>query len=228
VSVTDLPRSPWYQRRVRVLALCALAAASAACGSAPAPAPTSAQAAASITAVNPARIDRSRSVLPDGYEVTSYAGEPTVTALWGMRDPTQIEPPQCAPPPPDATARGWTASGPGGIVYAVVAPQPAGPGAPLPADCAHWTASSGPTTASVTQLAGPPIDAAGTVGMRTDAVTVVEGGTETRSHADTFVAALDGYVCLVALVTDPGSPHPPLPPGFASELLVQSVSALRG
>jgi len=66
------------------------------------------------------------------------------------------------------------------------------------------------------------------MGMRTEAATVVEGGTETRSHADTFVAHLEGYVCLVALVTDPGAPHPALAPDFASNLLAETVSALRG
>ncbi|MCV7083867.1 DUF5642 family protein, partial [Mycolicibacterium insubricum] len=76
--------------------------------------------------------------------------------------------------------------------------------------------------------AAPSVEAAQTVGMRTDANTVVEGGTETRSHADTFVAHLGDYVCVVALVTDPGSPHPALGPQFASDLLTETVSALRG
>jgi hypothetical protein len=62
--------------------------------------------------------------------------------------------------------------------------------------------------------------------MSTAVTTVVEGGTETRSRADTFIAYLGGYVCFVLLVTDPGSPAP-LQPGFAAELLIEVVSALR-
>ena len=128
------------------------------------------------------------------------------------------------------TAKGWSASGPGGIAYAVVAAAvpPGVPDRVLRAECGRWTVSSGPTTASVTGLPGPVIPAAETVGMRTDTTTVVEGGTRTHSHADTFVAHMDGYICVVALVTDPGSPHPALGSGFASELLTETVSALRG
>ena len=174
-------------------------------------------------------------MLPEGYEVTPYTGGPTATALWGLREPAQADPPQCAelsaPTVDAASARGWSASGPGGIAYAVVVADPAGapPGAEQAmADCPGWTVSSGPTTATVTQVPGPVIDAARTMGMRSEATTVVEGGTETRSHADTFVAYLQGWVCLVALVTDPGAPHPALAPDFASDLLAETVSALRG
>lgn len=76
--------------------------------------------------------------------------------------------------------------------------------------------------------AGPVVEGADVVGMRTDAVTVVEGGTETRLHAQTFVAALGRYVCVVSVVTDPGSPQPALPPDFAARLLTETVAALRG
>lgn len=74
----------------------------------------------------------------------------------------------------------------------------------------------------------PAIHDAQTVAMSTAVTTVVEGGTETRSHADTFIAYPVGYVCFVALVTDPGSPGPTLQSGFAADLLSTVVSALRG
>ena len=63
--------------------------------------------------------------------------------------------------------------------------------------------------------------------MATAATTVVEGGTETRADADTFVAHLGQFVCFVALVTDPGSAYPRLDAAFAADLLVETVSALR-
>ncbi|KRE29041.1 hypothetical protein ASG82_04305 [Mycobacterium sp. Soil538] len=202
----------------------------AACGTPGPPPPTTNPATPTATVVNPARVDRSRSALPEGYEVRAYTGLPAPGALWGLRDPADSDPPQCAalalPTADAATAKGWSASGAGGIAYAVVAAAPGGP-AP-PADCAQWTLSSGPTTARVREVPAPAVDAARTVGMRTDATTVVEGGTETRSHADTFIAYLGDYICVVALVTDPGSPHPALEPGFASHLLTETVSALRG
>jgi hypothetical protein len=59
-------------------------------------------------------------------------------------------------------------------------------------------------------------------------VTVVEGGTETQSHARTFIADLDDHRCTVTVITDPGSPNPTLDAGFAADLLVKTVSALRG
>jgi hypothetical protein len=115
-------------------------------------------------------------------------------------------------------------------VYAVVS----GGGEPVSLDpaqtdeCRQWTVSSGQTTAGVTLVDAPAIDGAATVGMATDTVTVVEGGTETRSHADTFTAYLGDYVAAVSVVTDPGSPHPAIGPHFAADLLVKTVSALRG
>jgi hypothetical protein len=213
--------------------ICALALMCAACGqpSPPAPPPTSTSQANLV--VNPARIDRARDALPDGYEVSAYSGPPTPFAVWGFRDPPASDPAQCAAlgaPAVDAsTAKGWSASGPGGIVYAVVA-DGAGPApdASVLAECKQWTAASGRTTGAVTERSAPAIDAADTVGMNTAAVTLVEGGTETRSQADTFVAYLGRYLCFVAVVTDPGSPHDTLGPGFAADLLTETVSTLRG
>ena len=130
-----------------------------------------------------------------------------------------------------AVTRGWSASGGGGIVNAVVTGSP---GAPvgldhaLIAECAQWNLSAGHTSGDVTFTAAPGIDGVGTVGLSTAITTVVEGGTETRAHADTFIAYLGDYVAFVTVVTDPGSPNPPLGQDFAAELLVKTVSALRG
>lgn len=214
----------------------ALALACVACGSGPASEPATeptSSAPADLT-VDPARIDRARAALPDGYEVSGYTGPPAPFPIWGFRDAPVSDPAQCAvlgaPTVDAATARGWSASGPGGIVYTVVADSAsaAAPDPALLADCAQWTASSGRTTGMVTALAAPEIDAADTIGMSAAVVTVVEGGTQTRSQAETFVAYLDRYLCFVAVVTDPGSPDPTLGPEFAADLLVETVSTLRG
>jgi len=184
--------------------------------------------------INPARIDRARSALPDGYEVAGYAGPPAPITLWGFGDGAVFEPPQCgalmAPAVDPATARGWSGSGQGGIVYAVVArsTHPQAPDPVLLAECAQWTLASGHTTGTVTGKPGPAVDAAQTVSVSSEATTVVEGGTETRSRAETFIVYLGDYVCLVAVVTDPGSPYPTLDAGFAADLLTTVVAALRG
>ncbi|MDA2894262.1 DUF5642 family protein [Mycolicibacterium sp. BiH015] len=219
---------------MRLTAACVPVLLCAACAQpSPPPPPPVSEAPANLT-VNPARIDRARHDLPAGYEVTGYTGAPTPFAAWGFRSSAVSDPVQCAalgaPAVDAATMLGWTASGPGGIVYAIVAN--AGPdAAPDPAvvaACGRWTVTSGPSTATVTGLPGPHIAAADTVGMSTAVTTVVEGGTETRSHAETFVAYLGGYVCFVAVVTDPGSPQPALEAESASDLLTKTVSTLRG
>ncbi|MGZ8802726.1 MAG: DUF5642 family protein [Mycobacterium sp.] len=219
---------------MRLFAVCALALLCAACGQPLEPTPTSSSTKSGSPEVNPAKIDRARDGLPNGYEVAAYTGPPTPITLWGFGVEAVSEPPQClalaVPAVDPATTRGWSASGPGGIVYAVVARsvQPEAPDAALLAECAQWTLRSGRTEGTVTGQPGPAVDAAQALGMSTSATTVVEGGTETRSRADTFVAYLSDYVCFVALVTDPGSPSPTLESGFAAGLLVETVSALRG
>ena len=104
--------------------MCALALLCAACGRPPEPAATSSTE-PRVVSVNPARIDRARSALPDGYEVAGYAEPSAPITLWGFGDAAASEPVQCgalvAPALDPATTRGWSASGPGGIVYAVVA-----------------------------------------------------------------------------------------------------------
>jgi hypothetical protein len=218
---------------VRLFAVGALVLFCAACGHPPEPAPAASTPAPVNLTVNPGRIDRARAALPDGYEVAGYTGNPTPISLWGLRDAAVSEPPQCAalaaPAVDAATAKGWSASGPGGIVYAVVAraATPA-PDAALLADCGRWTVRAGHTSGAVTDRPGPDITAAHTVGMTATTMTSVEGGTETHSRADTFVAHLGQYVCFVTLVTDPGSSSPALQPSFASHLLTETVSVLRG
>jgi hypothetical protein len=213
--------------------VCMLALVCAACGQPSTPTPPPTSTAQTDLAVNPARIDRARDALPDGYEVSAYSGPPAPFAVWGFRDAPVSDPARCAelgaPAVDAATAKGWSASGAGGIVYAVVA-DGAGPppDATVLADCRHWTAVSGRTTGTITERPAPVIDAADTIGMSTTAVTLVEGGTETHSQADTFVAYLGRYLCIVAVVTDPGSPHDTLGPGFAAQLLAETVSTLRG
>ncbi|MGP4054032.1 DUF5642 family protein [Mycobacterium sp. 4D054] len=218
---------------MRLFALFALALAGAACAAPPEPVPAPAPSPAVDHTVNPARIDRARDRLPEDYEVTAYTGPPSPFAVWGLSDTPTVDPGHCAvlgaPAVDPVTARGWSASGPGGIVYALVAgTADAAPAAPPDEGCSQWTVASGHTTGVVTGVPGPDIPAARTVGMSSAATTVVEGGTETRTHAETFVAYLGDHICFVAVLTDPGSPHPVLSRDFASGLLAETVSALRG
>lgn len=219
---------------MRLLAVCSLAVLCVGCGR-PADPPTASSAATpTAVAINPARIDRARSELPDGYEVASYEGPPTPITLWGFTDDAASDPVQCralaAPAVDPGSARGWSASGPGGIVYALVgmATPPTVPDPALRAECARWSLTSAHTSGTVAERHAPDIDGAQTLAMSVAAVTVVEGGTETRSHAETFVAYLGDYICTVTLVTDPGAPYPTLDPGFGATLLSATVSALRG
>ena len=180
--------------------------------------------------VDPAAVARVRSELPPGYEVGDLTDHAAPASFWGMKPDWTATPPQCgvlADPAPGAPVRGWSASGSGGIVYAMVS----GPGTPAapPDGCEAWTLTGGRTTAAVAAMSPPPIDDTPTVAMSTVATTVVEGGTETRSHADTVSAYLDsGYVASVTVVTDPGSALPALGPEVAARLLTHTVTAIRG
>ena len=185
--------------------------------------------------LNPAKISRVRSELPAGYEVADIVGPASPAAFWGFKPGWVTEPPQCGvlagPVSDDATTKGWSGSGPGGIVHAVVTGSPTSPvtlDPVLQAECGQWTVMSGNTTGTVNLIDAPAIDGATTVGMDTRAVTVVEGGTETASAAYTFSAYFADYLAFVTVVTDPGSPNPPLGQEFAADLLVKTVSALRG
>lgn len=202
-----------------------------ACVEPPSSAPSTATPGSS-TQVNPARIDRVRTELPSGYEVAGLSGRAAPVAFWGLGPDWTADPQRCgalADPVPGAeTTRGWSASGAGGIVYAVVAASTATLDPSLLDECGQWTVAAGRTGGSVSLVAGPSIDGAATVGLSTTVTTAVEGGTETHSHADTFTAYLSGYFAFVTVVTDPGSPNPALGQDFAAELLVKTVSALRG
>jgi hypothetical protein len=219
---------------VRVFASCLVLALCAACGQtdqahrAGAPSESSVQS----THVNPANIDRVQVDLPEGYEVAGLTGRTAPLALWGFGPEWVSEPRQCGalaePAGEDATVRGWSASSLGGIVYAAVAEAREGLDPGLVGECGTWTLSAGHTSGAVTLVAAPTVDGAATLGMSSDAATSVEGGTETRSHAYTFVAYLRDYVAYVTIVTDPGGAGPGLDADFAAGLLTKTVSALRG
>lgn len=229
-------RSLWYQHRVRLFASIVLAVCVAGCGqpSGPSSSATSTVPSSASVEVKPANIGRVRSDLPAGYELADIADRTAPAAMWGFGPGWTVQPPQCgalAEPVVDgAVTRGWSGSGSGGIVYAVVTgspPAPVGLDPALLAECGHWTLSAGHTSGSVTFVAAPAVEGVATVGLSTATTTVVEGGTETHSHSDTFIAYLGEYVAFITVVTDPGSPNPPLGQDFARELLVKTVSALR-
>ena len=219
----------------RFVSYAAVALSIAACTQAPGPPTTTTAPSTPSVRVTPANIERVRGELPDGYEVADVSGRASPVAFWGFGPDWLADPPQCgalAEPVADgATTRGWSGSGPGGIVYAVVTGSPpaqVGSDPALIAECGQWTLAGGHTTGAVTLVDAPAIDAAATVGMVTEAKTVVEGGTETNSRAHTVTAYLGDYLAFVTVVTDPGSPNPPLGQDFAAALLVKTVSALRG
>lgn len=236
-STLDSKPGLWYQHAVRLFAVAAvLLACGVACGPQPAPEPTPTsskpQATGSVATVNPVRIDRVRQALPPGYEVVAIDPQATPVSVWGFGPDWTADPAECGALPAREVepTRGWSASGSGGIVYAGVLKLAPG----VPADrreppCEQWNLSGGHSVGTVDSVAAPAIEGATTAGMSTAVTTVVEGGTETRSHADTFTADLGGgYHVFVSVVTDPGSPNPALDPAFAADLLVKSVSALRG
>ena len=212
----------------------ALSLGVAACAQTPPSAPPTATT-ASPASLDPARIDRVRTALPTGYEVAALSGPAAPAApvaFWGLGPDWTAEPPQCGaladPAGREATTRGWSASGTGGIVYAAVADSAATLEPSLIDDCGQWTVSAGHTAGTVGVVSAPAIDGAMTVGLSVSTTTTVEGGTETRSRADTFIAYLGDYVAFVTVVADPGSPNPQLGLQFASDLLVKTVSALHG
>jgi hypothetical protein len=203
-----------------------------ACGTPDRPPPEATMSPGESARVDPTRIDRVRHYLPDGYEVADLTGPVQPTALWGFGAQWSAEPPQCGPladPVVDpASTNGWSGSGTGGIVYAVVVESTTALDSAVTAECGHWTLSAGQANGSVTLTSAPTIENAETVAMATATTTVVEGGTETHSHADSVTAYLGGHVVFVTVVTDPGSPHPQLGADFANALMVKTVAALRG
>ncbi|EHB58250.1 hypothetical protein MycrhDRAFT_0686 [Mycolicibacterium rhodesiae JS60] len=222
---------------MRQLIVCLMALWLAACSAQPNPTPaTSSSASPSAGPVNPANIKRVRSALPAGYEIADVSGPLSAAGLWGFGSGWTAAPGQCAaladPAPDDPGARGYSASGSGGIVYVVVAvPGQGVPDGGLIGDCTNWTMAFAHTTGDVTLAPtsdAPHIDGADTVAMTVTTRTVVESGTETDGQALTAQAYLDGHVVFVTLVTEPGSPHPPLDSHVVGDLLVATVSALRG
>jgi len=183
--------------------------------------------------VNPANVVRVRSALPQGYEVAEVSGPVSAAGLWGFGTGWTVDPPQCAgladPAPSDPGARGLSASGPGGTVFVVAsALTDDAPRLDLLTQCDRWTMTFVHTSAEVTRTEAPVIDDAVTVAWRGATRTIVEAGSETNALASTASAYFDHHVAYVTLITDPGSPHPPLDSGFVAETLATTVAALRG
>ena len=183
--------------------------------------------------VNPANIVRVRSALPQGYEVAEVSGLVSAAGLWGFGTGWTADPPQCArladPAPSDPGTRGLSASGPGGTVFVVAsATMDAAPGVDLLTECGRWTMTFVHTSAEVSRVEAPVIDGAVTVAWRAATRTIVEAGSETNSLATSASVYFDHHVVYVTLVTDPGSPDPPLDSGFVADTLATTVAALRG
>jgi Domain of unknown function (DUF5642) len=195
--------------------------------------------AARDTAVNPANIKRVGRELPPGYEVTTgIPSDASPRVIWRLPAGGTSKPSQCAilADPGDGrdqSAQGISGSGSGGIVDAVVVSVPGLPGPLVPdrnvvAGCGQWTMVAGRTTVGVHLTDAPRIDGAETLGMVADVRTPVESGAEIDSRAYTFTAYLGSYYAFTTLTTDPGSSLPALPPQFGADLLVKTVSTLRG
>jgi hypothetical protein len=185
--------------------------------------------------VNPANIRRVGRDLPPGYEVRPVSRDAAPPAIWGLGGARVATPAGCATlaDPADGhgqSAQGISGSGPGGIVYAVVAAAPNGPvrlDRSLVSQCPQWTMASGRATAHVRLVDAPRIAGAETLGIAVDIRTSVEGGNEIDSRANTFTAYLGDYYAFTTLISDPGASQSPLAPQFAADLLVKAVSALR-
>ncbi len=208
-----------------------------ACAHSPAPPPSASPSpSAHNTVVNPANIKRVVRELPPNYEVSTVmpsAASPRL--IWGVDADFRAKPSQCAALADpgnggDQSAQGVSGSGAGGIVDAVVValPGPVDLDDNLVAACGQWTMTARRTTASVRLTDPPHIDGARTLAMVADVKSSVESGTEIDSRAYTFTAYLGNYYAFTTLTADPGSALPALPPQFAADLLVKTVSTLRG
>ena len=224
---------------VRLLRVCLLSMAIlAGCAQSPplSPAPpTAATASTPAGGVDPSRIKRVRDELPPGYEVGDAPNVVSPADYWGFRSGWTAQPAPCAAllhPVEGGSAQGLSASGDGGLLYVTVASRiPAGAvmlDPVLIADCGQWTMAYGGSSATIDLIEAPDIDDVDTVGMSSKIRTVVESGTETDSQAQTFTAYLGDYFVFVTLIVDPGSAHSPLPASDAADLLVKTVTALRG
>jgi hypothetical protein len=186
--------------------------------------------------VDPANIRRVRRDILPGYEVSTVSGVTAPPGIWGLGGAGVATPPRCAALADPAgghgqSPQGISGSGAGGTVYAVVVAAPAGPLAldqSLVAQCQQWNMTGRRTSARVHLVDAPRIDGAETLGMAVEIVTSVEGGNEIGSRASTFTAYLGDYYAFTTLISDPGSPDAALTPQFAADLLMKTVSALRG
>ena len=128
------------------------------------------------------------------------------------------------------SARGVSGSGAGGTIYAVVVAALADPlvlDGNLVEQCRQWTMGEGQTMARMSLVDSPRIEGANTLGILSTATTSAESGAGINCRAYAFVAYLGNYYTFATIVTDPGSPQPPLAPDFAADLLVKIVSTLR-
>jgi hypothetical protein len=193
-------------------------------------------ASAQARAVDPGNIRRVRRDIPPGYEVTTVSDVTAPPGIWGLGGAGVATPPRCAPLADPAgghgqSPQGISGSGAGGTVYAVVVAAPTGRLAldqSLVAQCRRWSMTGRRASARVHLVDAPRIDGAETLGMAAEIVTSVEGGNEIGSRASTFTAYLGDYYAFTALISDPGSPDAALTPQFAADLLMKTVSALRG
>jgi Domain of unknown function (DUF5642) len=222
----------------------------AACGSPRSAHPASPSGPASpapIAAVNPANFKKVVRELPPGYEVsTSTPSAASPQRTWTLAAGATATPPQCGPladPGPDprdgreGSAQEVSGSGSGGIVNVVLVGFPAPPGR-LDSDvaldrdavaaCGQWAMTAAHTTVSIRLTDPPHIDGTDTLGMLIDIKTSVESGTEIDSRAYTFTAYLGDCYAFTTVTTDPGSVLATLTPQFAADLLVKTVSTLRG
>ncbi|ODR10696.1 hypothetical protein BHQ15_04680 [Mycolicibacillus koreensis] len=218
--------------RTPVAALTLVALLAGGCTSVAPPPVPSAPSSSRPAGVKPERIKRVTGLLPAGYEYGDAAGKTSPAQIWGLGPDARTDPPVCAalidPPAEDPDAgTGIFGSGPGGILYAVVAAAPALDPA-LTEQCATFTVTFARTDVDVRVIDAPAVEGARTVGLTSQGRTLVEGGGEIDTHAETYLADVDGYRVITAAVIDPGSPAPPLPAGFAADLLVAAVAELRG
>jgi hypothetical protein len=233
---------PKYQDGVRGVALGAAVACLVGCSPQPGPAPQSGPAGKSgaaqrtagpdVGALNPANIKRLRSALPPDYEVAEVRGPTSVAAQWGFGAGWIVEPAECAklvdPSPSDPAAQGFSASGPGGIVYVIVSPHRQNDLGAVLDECGHWTMTFGHTTGTFELTDAPTVDGADTVAVTGLTRTAVESGTETHTQINAAYAYLGDYVVEISLITDPGSGHHPLDSGFVTELVGKATVELRG
>jgi hypothetical protein len=185
------------------------------------------------TGINPGNIRRVGRELPSGYEVSNVPRASSPKLIWGLGGDAAANPPQCmalADPAEgrDQPAQGVTGSGSGGIVDAVVVTAQVVLARDVLTGCPHWDLTSGRTVVGVGLIDAPHIDGAETLGMVADIRAAVESSSEIDSRAYTFVAYLGSYYAFTMLTTDPGSMLPPLSMQFAADLLVKTVSTLRG